>query len=142
MKKIINNRMYDTEKAHEIGNDYHGMPSDLDYISETLYRKRTGEYFIYGEGGPRSKYSRAISQNSWSGSEDIRPLTAEEARLWAEQHLHADDYEAEFGEIAEDDSRMAISITLPRSMVEKCRRDAAAAGVTLSGLIESRLTRD
>ena len=36
--------------------------------------------------------------NNTSGSEQIRPLTAEEARQWAKEKLSADEYSKEFGE--------------------------------------------
>lgn len=140
MIKIINNRRYDTEKATQVGiwsNDR--SYRDFSHCSETLYRKRTGEYFIYGEGGPQSKYARAVDQNSWRGGEDITPLTVEEARRWAEEHLSADAYEAEFGEVAEDDSRTVLSITMAASLAERLRREAAKAEMTLSAYIESRL---
>ena len=52
MKKIINGRKYDTETAKEIGYWSNGYPcSDFNHCEETLYLKKTGEYFLYGEGG-------------------------------------------------------------------------------------------
>lgn len=140
MKKIINGKSYDTDKATQVGiwsNDR--SPRDFSHCSETLYRKRTGEYFLHGEGGPQSKYARAIDVNSWSGSEDIKPLTAEEARRWAEKNLSAQEYESEFGEVAEDDSRTVLSITMATSLAERLRREASQAGLSLSAYIESRL---
>lgn len=140
MKKIINGKVYDTEKATQVGIWSNGRSyRDFSHCSETLYRKRTGEYFLYGEGGPQSCYSRAVEQNTWTGGEDIRPLTVEEARQWAEKNLEADEYEKEFGEVAEDDSRQIVSITLSASLVEMLRREAQKAGISLSALIESKL---
>ena len=69
--------------------------------SETLYRKRTGEFFLYGEGGPMSKYGVAYGDNEWGYGEEIRPLTVDEAKAWAEKHLDADEYEEVFGEVEE-----------------------------------------
>ena len=86
-----------------------------------------------------SKYRRAVDQNSWRGGEDIKPLTVEEARRWAEENLSADEYEAEFGEVAEDDSRTVLSITMATSLAERLRREAAKAEMTLSAYIESKL---
>jgi len=140
MKKIINNKRYDTEKATQVGiwsNDR--SYRDFSHCSETLYRKRTGEYFLHGAGGPMSKYRRAVDQNSWRGGEDITPLTVEEARRWAEENLSAEEYEAEFGEIAEDDSRTVLSITMNAGLAERLRREAAKAGLSLSAYIESKL---
>ena len=96
MRKYIENKCYDTETAKLIGDDWYSNPGDFEYWSEELYRKKTGEYFLYGEGGPASKYSVAVDQNSWSGGAKITPLTKEAARVWAEEHLSAEKYEAEF----------------------------------------------
>lgn len=99
MKRIINGKLYNTATAKEIGawsNNYNY--GDFSYCEETLYLKRTGEYFLYGKGGPMSKYSQSCGQNSWSGGEEITPLTETEAREWAEKHLDADEYIEIFGE--------------------------------------------
>lgn len=140
MKKIIDNRVYDTDKATSIG-FWRNMdnPRDIDYCEQSLYRKRTGEYFLYGYGGPRSIYARAVDANSWQGGEKIEPMTVEEARRWAEEHLDADEYETEFGEITDDDSRTVLSITMSASLAERLRREAAVEGVSLSAYIESKL---
>ena len=46
MKKIINGKKYDTDTAEQIGYDNNGLLcSDLSYIEETLYKKKTGEFF-------------------------------------------------------------------------------------------------
>ena len=141
MKKIINGKSYDTDKATQVGIWSNGRGyRDFSHCSETLYRKRTGEFFLYGEGGPMSKYRRAVDQNSWRGDEDVKPLTVEEARRWAEENLDSDEYEKEFGEVAEDESRTVLSITMAASLVEKLRREAAKAEMSLSAYIESKLT--
>jgi len=142
MKKIIDGRIYDTDKAQQIGTWWSSQDvRSFTHCEETLYRKRTGEYFLYGWGGPQSKYSRAVGQNEWSGGERIEPLTAEEARRWTEEHLDADEYQKEFGEIAEDDSRTVLSITMASSLAERLRREAANAGMSLSAYIESNLQK-
>lgn len=140
MKKIISNKRYDTKTAREIGADsYNGSTSDFAYWRETLYCKRTGEYFIYGEGGPASKYAEPVGQNEWCGGERIIPMSYENARAWAERHLDADDYEKEFGEVAEDDSTETVTISLPASTITKIRRKAQEAGTSVSGIIGEML---
>ncbi|MBQ7418178.1 MAG: hypothetical protein IJV18_08890 [Acidaminococcaceae bacterium] len=98
MKKIINGKMYDTETAAFVGSDEYSNPRDFHYCYEALYRKKSGEYFIYGEGGPLSKYRKSIDNHAWSGGESIIPMDIDLAREWAEEHLAADDYLDEFGE--------------------------------------------
>jgi hypothetical protein len=101
MKMIIKGKKYDTETAEFLGSDSHLWPNDLDFWKEELYRKKTGEFFLYGEGGARSKYGKEVSTNSWSGSETIIPLTEDRARNWAENHLSVEKYEEIFGEVEE-----------------------------------------
>lgn len=140
MKKIINGKVYDTETAGELGyceNMYDSR--DFSWFGETLYRKRTGEFFLHGAGGPQSKYAVSCGNNSWSGSEKIIPITYEAAQKWAEENLDADDYERIFGEVAEDDSRVTITISMSAASVERAKREAAKAGMSLSAYIESKL---
>ena len=101
MKKIINGKKYDTETAKKVGywtNNY--SCSDFQCCEETLYRKKTGEYFLYGSGGPMSKYSQSYG-NMTGGGEKIIPMTEADARKWAEKHLDGDEYEEIFGEVEE-----------------------------------------
>lgn len=133
MKKIINNKLYNTETAQLIGYWANtGDTRDFAYIREELYRKRTGEFFLYGEGGPMSHYSRSIGNNEWSGTEEIIPLTWESARKWAEEHLTAEEYETEFGEVSEDNGTEVLSISIPANIAAKARRAAAVDGISLS----------
>ena len=92
---------YDTDTATFLGDFCYSDPGDFNYYEEELYQKRTGEFFIYGKGGPRSPYAKAIGQNSWTGSENIVPLTIADAMEWAEKNMDVDDYEDIFGEVEE-----------------------------------------
>jgi hypothetical protein len=110
MKKIINGKRYDTDKAKFIGHAEYSHPRDLDYWAEDLYLKKTGEFFIHGEGGARSRYSRQAEQNWRTGGEKIRPLSLKEAQEWAEKYLDGDKYEEIFGKIEEGKSQIATWI--------------------------------
>lgn len=136
MKKIIDGKRYDTATAKEIGSDWSSAPrTDFSFWEETLYQKRTGEYFIYGEGGPMTKYAVSHGQNEWSGGEKIIPVSYEAARQWGEEHLSADEYEEHFGEIQEDESRKIVSYSLPVATVEKVKRIASDRGISMSDVI-------
>ncbi len=97
MKKIIKGRLYNTDTARVVGGASHGYPGDLGFWCEELHQKRTGEFFLYGEGGPMSKYARYCGQNQWAGGEEIIPLSLEEAKEWGEKYLSAEEYEEIFG---------------------------------------------
>lgn len=101
MRKIIDGKKYDTETAEQVGEWDNGLcGNDFNYVYEALYRKRTGEFFLYGEGGAMSKYCE--SRGDWWGSgEEIAPISEEAACKWAERHLDADCYESIFGEVEE-----------------------------------------
>lgn len=98
MKKIINKKLYDTETAELLASDSFSGPRDFHYWIEDLYRKKNGEYFLYGEGGPLSKYAEPADPSGWTNGCDIIPLTDERAREWAEHHASIDEYVTIFGE--------------------------------------------
>ena len=101
MKKIINGKKYDTETAKEIGRYFNGYNCrDFNYVEETLYKKRTGEFFLHGEGGPMTRYGEKCG-NFYGYGNIIIPLTENEAKTWAEKNMDVDDYEELFGEVEE-----------------------------------------
>lgn len=134
MRKIINGRLYDTDKAQEMGSYQYLYPRDFAWTHEVLYRKRTGEFFTWGEGGPRSRY--AVSEDhGWSSGEAITPISFEDAQAWAEEHLEAEEYEAIFGEVSEDAEDVVISAKLPAAVDAKLRRMAAESGISITAMI-------
>lgn len=138
MKKIICGKLYDTETATKVASCYHGEgPRDFRHYSEALYRKRTGEYFLAGEGGPMSHYAVTTGTNSWSGGEKIIPLTYKDACEWAEREMDADDYEAEFGAVSEEET-VHLHISLPADVADRIRKAAAAEGLSVSAVIASK----
>lgn len=136
MKQIIRGKRYDTDTAKEMGSTYYSNPSDFNYWEETLYRKQTGEFFLYGEGGPATKYAVSIGQNQWSGGWKILPLTPENAAAWAEENLSADKYEEIFGVVEDDGEKKIATFSLSTAAIEKLRNAAAKRGATMSGIIE------
>lgn len=102
MKKIINGKKYDTETATKVAEYWNGCStSDFNYLYEELYRKRTGEFFLYGSGGASTGYSKKCGNNSWCGGERITPLSVEAAKKFAEKNCTVDEYETIFGEVEE-----------------------------------------
>ena len=137
MRRVINNKKYDTDKATVIGSWDDGMPGDFDYICETLYKKRTGEYFVHGRGGARSRYAEEREDGWFGGGQSIMPLTVESAKKWAQENLKCEEYEAEFGEVAEDDGTTAvISCRVATAAKKALERTAASQGVTQAKALE------
>lgn len=139
MKKIINNKRYDTETARLVGEWDNGLSGrDFARCDEDLYQKKTGEYFLHGEGGGNSKYGEWHG-NSGGPGETIILMTAEEAREWAEKRLTAEEYEAEFA--VDDEPEPANTVGL------KIRRLREMAGISQkeladkSGIDQRQLSR-
>lgn len=139
MKKIINGKKYDTATAEKLGFFDNNADQRLASVVETLYRKRTGEFFLLGEGGPMSKYAVSTGGGNWAGGTSIIPLSWESARAWAEEHLDAAAYEAIFGEVADDDSKTVMSVRISAAALEKAKREASKSGSTLSALVEAAI---
>ena len=136
MKKIINGKRYDTSKAKEVATAYSVAPAnDFNYWEETLYQKRTGEFFLHGHGGPMSKYATRTADNMWGWGEKIFPLTVDSAVKWAETYMDTDDYEELFGAPSEDDSKKVVAYSLPVSLIDKVKRISAERGVPFSDVV-------
>ena len=140
MKKIIGGKIYDTDKAKQLGAySNYGSWNDFHHYEETLYRKKTGEYFLFGEGGPMTRYAEPEGQNSWTGGSRIMPMSYDEAREWAEKNLDADEYEAIFGTIEESDDKVQVTICVNSAKWEAAKREAQKRGVGISEYVESLL---
>lgn len=137
MKKIINGKVYDTATAKRLG-EYEPNPyrSDFHYYCETLYQKKTGEFFLHGEGNAASPYSRSCGQNEWCGSEKIIPMTYKEAQKWAEEHLDGDDYCEIFGEPDESGEAVTLGLNVSASAAAKLKAEAAKLGIPQGKLLE------
>lgn len=101
MKKIINGKKYDTDTAKEVGYWNNGrLYNDFYYAEETLYKKKTGEFFLYCEGGAASNYSHKEGNMMVDGWE-LKSITEDEAKKWSEEYLTVEEYEKIFGEVEE-----------------------------------------
>ena len=137
MRKIIEGRLYDTDTARQVGSTWHTSgfsKTDFHYYEEELYRKRTGEYFLHGWGGPRTRYAEPYGQSGWTGGERIMPLSYDEAREWAERHLGTDEYEEEFGTPDEGETAV-LSLTVPAATHRAIKDEATRRGCSMRDLI-------
>lgn len=137
MKKIINNKVYDTETAKMLGRMDNGCGyNDLNWVCESLFRKKTGEFFLLGEGGARTRYASSVGDNSWSSGSAIIPIGEERAREWAEHYLKADEYENIFGKVSEDGTTQLVTIDLPNEIVEAMNLEAERLKMSVPEYIE------
>ena len=119
MKKIINGKVYDTSTAKEIGY-YNDQPTGN--MSEYLYRKKTGEFFVK-------------RWDAWNG-DSIQPISYEDAQSWLEEHGSAEQYAAVFGEPDEDSEDVTLGIRVSAAAAAKLKREAAAERITQQALLE------
>lgn len=136
MKKVIAGKLYDTNTAKELGLDNGG--DGFSHWCERLYQKRTGEFFLHGQGGPMTRYARSIDQNSWSGGEKIIPLSVKNAQKWVEDHLDADEYEKIFG--LPEDGVEVLHVELPAPLMAQIRINAAGLQQSLKDYVVSILS--
>lgn len=138
MKKVIDGKMYDTEKAAIVKSWDNGRAmNDFDWYSETLHRKRTGEFFLHLEGGARTPLAELRDHSSWVGGAQVQPLSFDEARAWAESRLSGEDYEDVFG--MPEDGTAAISAVVSAAAKAKLDNAAAKMGSSRSEVLEKLL---
>ena len=140
MKKIIDGALYNTETATRLGIWSNNL-SDRDFnnCTEELYRTKSGKYFLYGEGGPNSKYGEWHGNSGGSG-EEIRSYSPAEAAEWAEEKLNADEYAELFGEPEEAAvGREALNISVPAEIKRRLEKMREESGRSISRIIEDLL---
>ncbi len=100
MKKIINDKKYDTETTKPIytraihsivGNELTGKTLVIGSW-ETIYQKKSGEYFIYRE---------ATGNNPLDITTSISPLSDSLARQYLQEWMDGQEYEDMFGPVDE-----------------------------------------
>lgn len=134
MNKVIKGKRYDTNTAKAVVTYSADCPaSDFSYYRETLYQKRTGEFFLHGRGNSASKYAESCGQNSWMSGEEIVPITTAKAQEWVEKHFDADIYEKIFGKVEEE--KTALKLSLDTTTVADLKRIAVAKNMTASELV-------
>lgn len=160
MKKIINGRRYDTSTAtlidyymiNNIGFDkvdkgnvesfkkFISEKKLLDQRLENLYRKKTGEFFLYNLNGPMSKLAgrKLYGKRNY---ENIIPLSIDEVKEWMEECSDAETYESVF-EI-EEEGNMAFSLLIPENLYNKLKNESEKTGESMKdivvGALESKL---
>lgn len=136
MKKVIANKLYDTDSAKLIGSWSEG--TDNTFMEESIFRKKTGEYFLYGNGGSDTKYGVHVGKLLGPG-EEIIPLSDEKARKLAKDHLW-EVYHKVFG-VADGKSK-ALTIYLESSMCELLKQKAEKLGISKSEYVSKLLEKE
>lgn len=93
MKKVVARKVYDTDTAVLVGSVEMGNKMDGTWFRECLYRKESGEFFLYGEGMSESKYAHRLSVVQSTRGCRFCPIGPLEAYGWVDDHLIGDAYE-------------------------------------------------
>ena len=123
MKRVINGRRYDTDKATLVGEACHGEPMEPGYTRETLYRKRGGEYFIVVQG---------------AYTFDVVPLKYKEVQAWYIDNMGAAAYYEEF----KAEGIKTINVSIPLSVVRKLDVIANTMNLSRGKVIEDLIRAD
>lgn len=112
MKKIINQKRYNTDAAKLIVEFFDDLPADNPRHCEynRLYRKQTGEFFLHGKGGAESIYA-SVRKNIFCGGENLVPISMDEAKNICLKHLSKEEYNLAFGQTTTED-RKQINIQI------------------------------
>lgn len=141
MQRIIKGKSYNTETAVLVAEADNGCwPRDVHFCWETLYRKRTGEYFLHLKGGPASPAGHPVGQNSWIAGEKIKPMTFNEVLEWAEDRLNVEEYKNLFGEPPADDKAVVATIINPESKM-RLEQEASRLGLSQRALLEQMIEK-
>ena len=142
MKKVINGALYNTDTAQVLAcvEPNGSNVRDFSYFRETLYRTKSGKYFLHGEGHGNSRYGEWHG-NTRGWGEQIRPYTPEEARKWAEENLEADEYAQIFGEPEEaSGTKTPLNISVSAELKAKLIKMREETGKSISQIIEDKFS--
>lgn len=130
MRKILKNKVYDTATAQYIGAYLGQWENETRWFREELYKKRTGEYFLYSEGGADSPHGK-----DGDVSEEITPLSFENAKLWGEKRLDPNVCDMEFGIDHDDDAMVRLHVQIPSSLNDYLETERSRSGVSKSEIV-------
>ena len=123
MRRVIHNKVYDTDTAMMIGSEFSIDERGVPQNERRLYRKKTGEFFLYG--------------HDVAGT--IKPLTYEDAETWARMYLSSGDFNWYFGEPNDEDAgNEVMTISVPAGIARRIRTEAQRTGATISGTIAKK----
>ncbi|OFV71538.1 hypothetical protein [Acetobacterium wieringae] len=149
MKKVIKNKLYNTQSATQLADWENGCPRmDPLYVKENLYIKKTGEYFIHAYGGAATQYAEQSGNNQFTAGEILLPITFEEAESWAKEKLQAEVYDKIFGINPDSENKEEVGIylkipaVLDKKMRFKLQREKDQKIKTIGNYIISLIKKD
>ena len=124
MKKIIKGRQLNTATAKMVGTAM--IDEDKDIV-ETLYRTKSGVYFIHN-------VFKKSSTGKLEVGEDLNIVSADEAREWTKKWLTETEYEEYFGENTSDET-VTITVNITSKAFQTLKREKELTGDTYGEII-------
>lgn len=135
MRKIINGKKCDTDTAIKLGY-YTRDVSEPNGYAETLYRTKSGTFFIHGAGNKMSPYAGLSDSGELICGEQIRLISDDYAANWAKAHLSSDEYSNIFATY-KSSKQMFISVSpAAKTELDKLR---ASTGKSPSHIISEAI---
>ena len=87
MKKVIEGKVYNTETATRIASYDNGLSHrDFGFCEEDLYKTAKNAFFVHGEGGAMSRWSKLVGSNGRAAGSGIEVMSKVDALAWCESH--------------------------------------------------------
>lgn len=86
MKITYYGKTYNTDTAIKLLWRCNNSENDSSFVEEFLCATPSGDYFLAGHGGARTKYAHRLSDGSFRAGDDIIPLTEQEMEIWIGDH--------------------------------------------------------
>ena len=128
MKKIIKGKQLNTETARMIGT---AMIDEEKDIVETLYRTKSGVYFIHN-------VYRKSTVGKLEVGEDIYLITVEEAKEWSKKWLTDAEYK-EWFENTNSDETVTITVNITSKAFQIIKSEKELTGETYGEIISYAL---
>lgn len=93
MRKVIQGKIYDTERAHKVADYHYSIPKNPEHYVESLFLTAKENWFLYCEGGMESEYADGST---------IKAYTPDDAFLWLEKYNKIPELEEHFPDRIEE----------------------------------------
>ena len=133
IKKVIKGVLYNTESAKMLGRRESMRGSRC--LFETLYKTKSGHYFLYGEILPMSAYASRQKDNLLSDSKFIIPLTPALAVQWGRKNLTAPECNKQFDEPEDSGCKEKLSLSVSSAVKRKLEKQRKETGKSISRII-------
>lgn len=138
-KRTIKGRVYDPSTAALIAEIHNGDQGPT-WACVSLYRKRNGEFFLHGTGGPESEWRKLDPETGeYTDGQEIKPVSYAVASTWAASVLSPSEHAAIFAPASDDKQKLTLSISA--SALEDLKRTATIKRKSLSAVVEMLIAK-